>query len=137
MHIYSFVGDAPPTDPRDYRFEGANRAKTEILFPNSVPSGARCGSALLGQRAWRTRHGQHADQFHDSGWGSFCVGGVGSPHVGGIDRGVDKTQDVQFALVSLRVRELSVTNGEKMLSKLFPYVVCKRAEKLISIGSIP
>jgi len=40
-NIYSFVGDEAPTDPRAYHYEGmATRATTEIVFPNTVASGA-------------------------------------------------------------------------------------------------
>lgn len=40
-NMYSFVGAAPPTDPREYHFEGmTTRTITEIVFPNSVASGA-------------------------------------------------------------------------------------------------
>ncbi len=40
-NIYSFVGDDAPTDPRVYHFEGATtRATADILFPNTVASGA-------------------------------------------------------------------------------------------------
>jgi len=39
--IYSFVGAEAPTDPNEYRFEGmTTRATVDILFPNSVASGA-------------------------------------------------------------------------------------------------
>lgn len=40
-NIYSYVGPTPPNDPREYHFEGpTTRAKFQILFPNTVPSGA-------------------------------------------------------------------------------------------------
>ena len=40
-NIYSFVGTSSPTDPRSYHFEGmTTRAATDILFPDSVASGA-------------------------------------------------------------------------------------------------
>ena len=40
-YVFSYVGDAPPTDPRQYHFEtSATRATVEIVFPNEVPSGA-------------------------------------------------------------------------------------------------
>lgn len=40
-NIYSYIGTTPPTDPREYHFEGAtSRARAQILFPDSVPSGA-------------------------------------------------------------------------------------------------
>jgi hypothetical protein len=40
-NIYSFVGAEAPTNPRDYHFEGmATRATVDILFPDSVASGA-------------------------------------------------------------------------------------------------
>jgi hypothetical protein len=40
-NVYSYVGPTPPTDPRDYFFEGmATRAITQVLFPDSVASGA-------------------------------------------------------------------------------------------------
>jgi hypothetical protein len=40
-NVYSFVGPTPPTDPRDYHFEGmTTRAITKIQFPDSVATGA-------------------------------------------------------------------------------------------------
>ena len=40
-NLYSFVGDAEPTDPRDYHFEGmTTRTITQVTFPNNVASGA-------------------------------------------------------------------------------------------------
>jgi hypothetical protein len=40
-NVYSFVGAAAPTDPRDYHFEGmTTRTITQVLFPNTVASGA-------------------------------------------------------------------------------------------------
>jgi hypothetical protein len=40
-NIYTFVGPEAPTDPRLYHFEGpTTRTKTQILFPDSVASGA-------------------------------------------------------------------------------------------------
>ena len=40
-YLYWFAGDTPPDDPRGYHFYGVTtRAKTQIDFPNSVPSGA-------------------------------------------------------------------------------------------------
>ena len=40
-NVYSFVGEAPPADPRAYHFEGmATRTITQIIFPNTVASGA-------------------------------------------------------------------------------------------------
>jgi hypothetical protein len=40
-NIYSYVGPTAPEDPREYHFEGAtSRAKAQIIFPDSVPSGA-------------------------------------------------------------------------------------------------
>ena len=40
-NLYSYVGPAAPTDPRQYHFEkSTTRTKTQILFPNSVASGA-------------------------------------------------------------------------------------------------
>lgn len=39
--VYSFVGPAAPTDPRQYHYEGlATRGTCEIQFPNDVASGA-------------------------------------------------------------------------------------------------
>lgn len=39
--IYSYVGDAPPEDPRQYRHEGpSSRARAQLIFPNTIPSGA-------------------------------------------------------------------------------------------------
>lgn len=41
INVYSYVGPTAPTDVREYHFEGASsRAKAQILFPDSVPSGA-------------------------------------------------------------------------------------------------
>lgn len=40
-NIYSFVGPVSPTDAREYHHEGmATRATVEVIFPNSVASGA-------------------------------------------------------------------------------------------------
>lgn len=40
-NIYSYVGAVAPTDPREYHYEGVTtRATADIVFPNSVPSGA-------------------------------------------------------------------------------------------------
>jgi len=40
-NLYSFVGPAAPTDPRDWHFEGmATRTISQLLFPDSVASGA-------------------------------------------------------------------------------------------------
>ncbi len=40
-NIYTFVGPEAPTDPRQYHFEGpTTRPTTQIIFPNTVPSGA-------------------------------------------------------------------------------------------------
>jgi hypothetical protein len=40
-NVYSYVGAAPPADPRDYHFEGtATRTITQIQFPNTVAGGA-------------------------------------------------------------------------------------------------
>lgn len=40
-NVYSFVGPAMPTDPREYHFEGmTTRTAAQILFPDSAPSGA-------------------------------------------------------------------------------------------------
>lgn len=40
-NIYSYIGATPPADPRDWRFEGmATRTITQVLFPDSVASGA-------------------------------------------------------------------------------------------------
>jgi hypothetical protein len=40
-NLYSYVGPAAPTDPTAYHYEGmATRATTDILFPNTVASGA-------------------------------------------------------------------------------------------------
>ena len=39
--IYSFVGQAPPENPREYHHEGpTTRARAQLIFPNDVPSGA-------------------------------------------------------------------------------------------------
>ena len=41
VNIFSYVGPTAPTDVREYHFEGASsRARAQILFPDSVPSGA-------------------------------------------------------------------------------------------------
>lgn len=41
-NIFTFVGDAPPTDPTEFNFQGVTtRPNTEIQFPNSVTSGAK------------------------------------------------------------------------------------------------
>jgi hypothetical protein len=41
VNIFSYVGPTPPTDPAEYHFQGSSsRAKSQILFPDSVPSGA-------------------------------------------------------------------------------------------------
>jgi hypothetical protein len=56
-NMYSYVGPTPPADPREYFFEGATtRAKTQILFPDSVASGATvwlsaCWVSARGQRS--------------------------------------------------------------------------------------
>jgi hypothetical protein len=40
-NVYSYVGASAPTDPREYHFEGmTTRATVDVLFPNSVASGA-------------------------------------------------------------------------------------------------
>lgn len=40
-NLYSYVGSAAPTDPRDYHFEGmTTRTIAQIIFPNEVASGA-------------------------------------------------------------------------------------------------
>jgi hypothetical protein len=40
-NVYSYVGQAPPADPRDYHFEGtATRTITHVQFPNTVAGGA-------------------------------------------------------------------------------------------------
>lgn len=40
-NIYSFVGDSAPSDPRVYHYEGlATRSTTQVLFPDTVASGA-------------------------------------------------------------------------------------------------
>ncbi len=39
--VFSYVGDAPPTDLRAYHFEcTSSRTTAQIIFPNDVPSGA-------------------------------------------------------------------------------------------------
>lgn len=54
-NIYSYVGATPPADPRDWRFEGmATRTITQVLFPDSVASGA---TAWLSAR-WVSARGQ-------------------------------------------------------------------------------
>jgi hypothetical protein len=40
-HIFSYVGEESPADPRAYHYECvASRTTTQITFPNNVPSGA-------------------------------------------------------------------------------------------------
>lgn len=40
-HIFSYVGEESPDDPRAYHYECvASRTTTQITFPNNVPSGA-------------------------------------------------------------------------------------------------
>ena len=40
-NVYSYVGPTPPDDSRDYHFEGmTTRTITQVLFPDSVASGA-------------------------------------------------------------------------------------------------
>jgi hypothetical protein len=40
-NVYSYVGATPPTDARDYFFEGmTTRTNTQVLFPGGVASGA-------------------------------------------------------------------------------------------------
>ena len=40
-NLYSFVGNSPPDDPREYHHQGlTTRARTQIVFPNDVASGA-------------------------------------------------------------------------------------------------
>jgi hypothetical protein len=40
-NVYSYVGQAPPADPRDYHFEGmTTRTITQLLFPDTVAGGA-------------------------------------------------------------------------------------------------
>lgn len=40
-NVFSFVGPTSPTDPSEYHYEGmATRATTEIVFPDTVASGA-------------------------------------------------------------------------------------------------
>ncbi|MBA3273102.1 MAG: hypothetical protein H0T11_04420 [Chthoniobacterales bacterium] len=52
--VYSYVGATAPTDPREYHYEGlATREKCEILFPNTVASGATVWIAA----GWVTQRG--------------------------------------------------------------------------------
>ena len=40
--LYSFVGAVPPTDERDWTFEGlTSRVKADITFPGGVPPGSQ------------------------------------------------------------------------------------------------
>ena len=40
-NVFSFVGPEAPTDPKAYHFEGlTTRPKVQLLFPDSVASGA-------------------------------------------------------------------------------------------------
>jgi hypothetical protein len=56
-NLYSFVGPSAPTDPREFHFEGATtRARTQILFPDGIASGATvwlsaCWVSARGQRS--------------------------------------------------------------------------------------
>lgn len=53
-NLYSYVGSAPPVNPRDWHFEGmATRTITQVQFPDSVASGA---SAWLTAR-WVSNRG--------------------------------------------------------------------------------
>ena len=52
--LYSFVSEDPPTDPRQYRYEGlATRGTAEVLFPNEVAGGSTVWIAA----AWVSRRG--------------------------------------------------------------------------------
>ena len=55
-HVWSYVGEEPPDDPRRYRPEAyVPRGTCEIVFPDDVPSGA---TAWL-SAAWVSRRGKH------------------------------------------------------------------------------
>jgi hypothetical protein len=52
--VFSFVGAEPPTDPKQYHYEGlATRRKFSVMFPNSVPTGATAWLAA----AWLSKRG--------------------------------------------------------------------------------
>ena len=53
--LYVFCGDAPPSDPQQYRFEGiATRKTATIRFPDHVAS----GSTAWVSAAWISRRGE-------------------------------------------------------------------------------
>ena len=53
--VYTFVGDEPPADPREYDHWGfAPRATAEIVFPDDVPSGATAWVSA----AWVSKRGK-------------------------------------------------------------------------------
>ena len=55
VNIFTHVAPLAPVDPLEYRFHGmASRAITEIVFPNSVPSGATVWVSCC----WMTRRGR-------------------------------------------------------------------------------
>ena len=55
--IYSYVGPTPPADPREYHYEGAlTRAKGQIIFPDTVPS----GSTIWLSAQWVSARGQRS-----------------------------------------------------------------------------
>lgn len=52
--VYTYVGATAPTDPREYHYEGlATREKFDVLFPNTVASGATVWIAA----GWVTQRG--------------------------------------------------------------------------------
>jgi hypothetical protein len=62
--VFSFVGDEPPSDPRQYHYEVlATRETVEIVFPNEVPSGATAWVAA----AWVSKRGGRGER------GPACV----------------------------------------------------------------
>lgn len=53
--IFSFVGEELPQNGREYQYEKyATRAKTEVIFPNEVPSGA---TVWISAR-WQNKRGE-------------------------------------------------------------------------------
>lgn len=55
VQVYSFVGNEPATNARQYRYEGlASRSTYEIVFPNDVASGATVWISA----AWVSRRGE-------------------------------------------------------------------------------
>jgi hypothetical protein len=54
-NVYSYVGDEPPTDPKQYHYHGlATRATSALVFPDDVPSGATAWVSA----SWVSRRGE-------------------------------------------------------------------------------